>query len=96
MGDSDIGINVNIGAGVITCNYDGKKKNKTKIKGDSFIGSNVSLVAPVKVGKNTVIGAGSVITKDVPDGSLSVERSKQVNLKKKNQKNSKNQDKNTE
>ena len=96
VGDSDIGINVNIGAGVITCNYDGKKKNKTKIKDDSFIGSNVSLVAPVKVGKNTVIGAGSVITKDVPDGSLSVERSKQVNLKKKNQKNSKNQDKNTE
>ena len=78
VGDSKIGENVNIGAGVITCNYDGKNKNVTSIGNGSFIGSNSSLVAPIKIGKNAIIGAGSVITDNVPDESLSVERSKQV------------------
>ena len=83
IGDSDIGVESNIGAGVITCNYDGINKNKTIIKDKSFIGSNVSLVAPVKIGKNTIVGAGSVITKDVPNDSLAVEEiNKQVNIKK--------------
>ena len=83
IGDADIGKQTNIGAGVITCNYDGKNKNKTIIKDDAFIGSNVSLVAPVKIGKNSLIGAGSVITKDIPNENLAVERNKQVNIKKK-------------
>ena len=78
VGDSKIGENVNIGAGVITCNYDGINKNVTSIDDGSFIGSNSSLVAPIKIGKNAIIGAGSVITDDVPDESLSLERSKQV------------------
>lgn len=79
LGDTYIGKNVNIGAGTITCNYDGKKKNKTYIDDDSFIGSNSSLVAPVKIGKNVIIGAGSVITQDVPDFSLALGRAKQIN-----------------
>lgn len=83
IGDSDIGENVNIGAGVITCNYDGVNKNKTKISNNSFIGSNVSLVAPVKVGSNSIVGAGSVITKNIPENTLAVERNKQNNIKKK-------------
>ena len=83
IGDADIGKQTNIGAGVITCNYDGINKNKTIIKDDAFIGSNVSLVAPVKIGKNSLIGAGSVITKDIPNENLAVERNKQVNIKKK-------------
>ncbi len=86
VGDSDIGSNVNIGAGVITCNYDGVNKNKTAIGNNSFIGSNVSLVAPLKIGTNTLIGAGSVITKDVPNNMLAVERNKQVTIKKRNKK----------
>ena len=79
IGDSYLGEDVNIGAGTITCNYDGVKKNKTKIKNKAFIGSNSSLVAPVTVGSNATVAAGSVITKDVPDGALGVGRSKQNN-----------------
>ena len=86
VGDSDIGSNVNIGAGVITCNYDGVNKNKTTIGNNSFVGSNVSLVAPLKVGSNALIGAGSVITKDVSNNTLAVERNKQVTIKKRNKK----------
>lgn len=89
VGDSNIGANVNIGAGVITCNYDGVNKNKTSIGNDSFIGSNVSLVAPLKLGSNTLVGAGSVITKDVPNDMLAVERNKQSIIKKKKIKKSK-------
>ena len=78
VGDAQIGDKVNIGAGTITCNYDGSKKWKTIVGDNSFIGSNTNLVAPVEVGNNAIIGAGSTITKDVPDGALCVERSKQT------------------
>ena len=81
VGDTAIGKNVNIGAGTITCNYDGKRKNKTKISDGAFIGSNTSLVAPIKVGKRSIIGAGSVITKNVKDKSLALTRSKQSEVK---------------
>ena len=81
VGDTEIGQNVNIGAGTITCNYDGKKKQKTIIEDDAFIGSNSSLVAPVKIGKNAFIGSGSTITKDVKPNSLAVERSVQMSVK---------------
>ena len=83
IGDSMIGRKVNIGAGTITCNYDGKKKNKTIIRDNVFVGSNTSIVAPLIVGHNSVIGAGSVITKNVPPNSLAIERTKQQNFKKK-------------
>ena len=82
IGDSILGKNVNVGAGTITCNYDGKKKYKTKILDNAFIGSNTSLVAPVKIGKNTVIGAGSTITKNVKDNTLALSRVSQRELKK--------------
>lgn len=75
IGDSYVGKNVNIGAGTITCNYDGEKKHKTVIKDDSFIGSNVAIVAPVTIEKGALVGAGSVITKDVPEDAVAVERS---------------------
>jgi len=81
VGDALIGKNVNIGAGTITCNYDGKKKNKTKILDGAFIGSNTSLIAPIKVGKKSVVGAGSALTKDVKDKSLSLTRSHQIEIK---------------
>ena len=81
IGDSILGKNVNIGAGTITCNYDGVKKNRTKILDDSFIGSNTSLVAPVTLGKKSVIGAGSVITKNVKNKSLALTRYEQIELK---------------
>jgi len=81
VGDSLIGKNVNVGAGTITCNYDGKKKNKTKISDGAFIGSNSSLVAPIKIGKKAVIGAGSVITKNVTNKSLGLTRSDQIEIK---------------
>ena len=81
LGDAKIGNDVNIGAGTITCNYDGKNKNKTKIGDNSFIGTNSSLIAPVSVGKNAYVGAGSSITKDVPDNSLGISRAKQKNVK---------------
>ena len=81
IGDSLIGKNVNIGAGTITCNYDGKKKNLTKILDGAFIGSNTSLIAPVKIGKKSTIGAGSSITKNVKDKSLALTRSNQTEIK---------------
>ena len=81
VGDSDIGKMVNVGAGTITCNYDGIKKSKTTIKDKVFIGSNSSLVAPVKIDKESIIGAGSVITKNVKKKSLALTRSIQVEIK---------------
>ena len=81
IGDSNVGKNVNIGAGTITCNYDGIKKSKTIIKDNVFIGSNSSLVAPVKLDENSVVGAGSVITKNVKKKSLSLTRAKQIEIK---------------
>ena len=81
LGDAEIGNDVNIGAGTITCNYDGKNKNRTRIGKSSFIGTNSSLIAPVNIGKNAYVGAGSTITKDVPDNSLGISRSKQKNVK---------------
>ena len=81
IGDATVGKNVNIGAGTITCNYDGRKKSKTKIKDKVFIGSNTSLVAPVTLNEKSVIGAGSVITKNVTKGSLALTRPKQQEKK---------------
>jgi len=81
VGDSKIGKDVNIGAGTITCNYDGVKKNKTIIKNNVFIGSNSSLVAPITINEDSIIGAGSVITKDVKKKSLSLTRGTQVEIK---------------
>jgi len=81
VGDAFIGKNVNIGAGTITCNYDGKNKNKTKILDGAFIGSNTALVAPIKIGKNSVVGAGSSLTKNVKNKSLSLTRAKQIEIK---------------
>ena len=78
LGDADIGANANIGAGTITCNYDGVNKFQTTVGDNSFIGTNSSLVAPVNIGKGAYVGAGSVITKDVPDDALAVGRGKQV------------------
>ena len=80
IGDTIMGKKVNIGAGTITCNYDGNKKSKTKIKDKVFIGSNSSLVAPVTLNENSIVGAGSVITKNVQKNSLALERSPQVEI----------------
>ena len=80
IGDATIGERVNVGAGTITCNYDGVRKNPTYIEDDVFIGSDTMLVAPVKLGKGAMTGAGSVITKDVPPDSLAIARSRQVNI----------------
>ena len=80
IGDSEIGKSVNIGAGTITCNYDGFKKSKTKIKNNVFIGSNSSLVAPVIINEDSIVGAGSVITKNVKKKSLALTRSVQVEI----------------
>ena len=80
LGDAEIGSGSNIGAGTITCNYDGKDKHRTKIGDDSFVGTNSSLVAPVTIGSNAYVAAGSVITKDVPDNALGIGRSKQNNV----------------
>ena len=79
LGDTEVGKSTNIGAGTITCNYDGTNKHKTSIGDDSFIGSNTALVAPVTVGSNATVAAGSVITKDIPDNGLGVARGKQNN-----------------
>ena len=79
IGDSNIGSNVNIGAGVVTANFDGVNKNKTIIKDGAFIGSNSTLIAPVSIGSNSVVGASSCITDDVSSDSLSIARSRQVN-----------------
>jgi len=81
IGDTKIGKKVNIGAGTITCNYNGVKKNKTIIKDKAFIGSNSSLVAPIIVHENSIVGAGSVITKNVLKNSLALERNEQVEIK---------------
>ena len=81
IGDTTIGKSVNVGAGTITCNYDGIKKNKTKIKDNVFIGSNSSLVAPLTIEEDSLIGAGSVITKNVKKKSLALERSMQTEIK---------------
>ena len=81
IGDSQIGKLVNIGAGTITCNYDGVKKSKTKIKDNVFIGSNSSLVAPVTINKQSIVGAGSVITKNVKNKSLALTRSMQTEIR---------------
>ncbi len=77
IGDSEIGKNVNIGAGTITCNYDGQNKFKTIFGDNSFIGSNSSIVAPIKIGKNTIIGAGTTVLKDIPDGKRVINKKKQ-------------------
>ena len=87
VGDSKLGKKVNIGAGTITCNYDGIKKNKTIIEDEVFVGSNSSIVAPIKLEKKSIIGAGSVITKKVTKNSLALTRAKQIevtNYKRKN------------
>jgi len=81
IGDALIGKNTNIGAGTITCNYDGIKKSKTNISDNVFIGSNTSLVAPVNIDKNSVVGAGSVITKNVKKKTLALTRTAQVEIK---------------
>ena len=80
VGDAHIGKSVNIGAGTITCNYDGVNKNKTKIKDKAFIGSNTSLVAPITINKESIVGAGSVITKNVKNKSLALTRSPQLEI----------------
>jgi len=81
VGDAKVGKNVNIGAGTITCNYDGKNKNKTEILDGAFIGSNTSLIAPIKIGKKTIVGAGSTLTKNVKNKSLALTRSNQIEIK---------------
>ena len=81
VGDAKVGKNVNIGAGTITCNYDGKKKNKTIISDGVFIGSNTSLVAPIKIGNKAIVGAGSTLTKNVKSKSLALTRSNQIEKK---------------
>jgi len=81
IGDSSVGSRVNIGAGTITCNYDGANKYRTVIEDDVFIGSDTQLVAPVKVGRGATIGAGSTITRDVPEGELTLSRTKQATIK---------------
>ena len=81
IGDASIGKSVNVGAGTITCNYDGVKKYKTKIKDNVFIGSNSSLVAPITLAENSIIGAGSVITRNVGKKSLALTRSQQLEIK---------------
>ena len=80
VGDAQIGKSVNIGAGTITCNYDGVNKNKTKIEDKVFIGSNSSLIAPITINKDSIVGAGSVITKNVKKQSLALTRSPQLEI----------------
>ena len=81
LGDSTVGKNTNIGAGTITCNYDGKNKYQSKIGNNCFVGTNSSIIAPVNIGENSYIAAGSVITKNVPKNYFSISRSKQKNIK---------------
>jgi bifunctional UDP-N-acetylglucosamine pyrophosphorylase/glucosamine-1-phosphate N-acetyltransferase len=78
LGDSEVGAKANVGAGTITCNYDGKKKSKTTIGARAFVGSNSTLVAPLAVGADSYIAAGSVITNAVPDNALAIGRERQV------------------
>ena len=79
IGDADVGERTNVGAGAITCNYDGTTKHRTVIGRDVFVGSNVSLIAPVTIGEGAIVAAGSTITEDVPDGELAFGRARQVN-----------------
>ena len=79
LGDATIGAHVNVGAGTITCNYDGTRKHPTVIEDDAFIGSDSQLIAPVRVGRGAYVAAGSSITEDVPEGALGIARGKQVN-----------------
>jgi len=81
IGDADVGEGVNIGAGAVTCNFDGTTKHRTVIEDGAFIGTNVALVAPVRIGKNAFVGAGSTITEDVPPRSLALGRARQTVLK---------------
>jgi bifunctional UDP-N-acetylglucosamine pyrophosphorylase/glucosamine-1-phosphate N-acetyltransferase len=81
IGDTSIGKSVNVGAGTITCNYDGVKKHKTRIKDNVFIGSNSSLVAPITLAENSIVGAGSIITRNVSKKSLALTRSQQLEVK---------------
>src|SRR6185312_1612327 len=80
IGDSEIRTKVNVGAGTITCNYDGVSKHRTVIEDDCFIGSDATLVAPVRIAKGSYIGAGSTISKDTPAGQLTVGRARQVSI----------------
>ena len=82
VGDSEIGFSTNIGAGTITCNYDGKNKNKTTIGKNTFVGSNSTIIAPIKIGDNVTMGAGSVFNKSIPNNNLSIGRAYQINKKK--------------
>ena len=86
IGDTEIGKDVNIGAGTITCNYDGKNKFKTIIADGAFIGSNSSLIAPVKIGKNAYVGSGSAISKNIRENALGIERTSQIEIKNWNRK----------
>ena len=79
LGDATVGPGVNVGAGTITCNYDGTAKHPTRIEAGAFVGSDVTLVAPVTVGEGAYVAAGSTVTEDVPPGALALGRSKQVN-----------------
>ena len=79
LGDAEIGENVNVGAGTITCNYDGVQKHRTVIEDGAFIGSDSTLVAPVRIGRNAYVGAAACITEDVPEDSLAIARARQVN-----------------
>lgn len=80
IGDADLGRHINVGCGVVFVNYDGKKKHRTKVEDEAFVGSNANIVAPVTIGKGAYVAAGSTITKEVPAGALSIERAKQANL----------------
>jgi bifunctional UDP-N-acetylglucosamine pyrophosphorylase/glucosamine-1-phosphate N-acetyltransferase len=80
IGDSEVGAGVNVGAGTITCNYDGAAKHRTVIEDDCFIGSDTTLVAPIKIAKGSYIGAGSTVSKDTPPGQLTVARARQVSI----------------
>ena len=83
IGDSEVGEFTNIGAGTVTCNYDGKNKNKTKIGKKSFVGSNSTIIAPINIGDNVTLGAGSTFNKDIPNSTLSIGRAYQINKTKK-------------